>query len=293
MTPLFPPSIRKIAVVTPAGPVDPMILRTGLMALAEKHIKVMLCSGYLADSAPYPYLAADDDSRIADFNYALDSDADLIIAARGGYGTMRILDKINWEKFANRPFLGFSDNTAILLAMKAKGVGRPIAGIHAARFADAQKYPLIADSLRWALNPVGEFALPAADLKVIREGETTAPLYPVNLSILCALLGTPYLPDLTGAVLLLEDIGEPLRKIDRALTQLRLAGILGKLSGLLFGQFSEYPDNPELLQHLFTETAEYIDGPVVSGVPFGHDTPSLTLPFTTIKISENRLVLCP
>lgn len=279
METLFPPDIRKVWVTAPAGAVDPDRLAIGIRNLELCGLEVKLAPHLFHFDSVFPYLSADDERRLADFNTALqDADTDMIIAARGGYGSMRILEKIEWEKFNSRPYLGYSDNTAVLLAMSAKGVGRPIAGVHASRFDDVNAYPLIYSSLKWALNPVDKFTFPTvSSAQIIRQGMVDGPVFPVNLTTLCALLGTSWVPDLSGAVLLIEDIGEPVRKVDRCLTQLHLCGILEKLGGLLIGQFTGIDDS-ERLSALFERTASEISGPVISGIPFGHELPSLCVP---------------
>ena len=112
-------------------------------------------------------------------------------------------------------------------------------------------------------------------LPELRPGTVVGSLVPVNLTLLAALCGTPYLPDLAGKILIVEDIGEPVRKLDRHLTQLRLAGIPQKLAGLVFAQFSDCGDEPQRMC-LFRDFARSVPGPVLAGLPFGHELPSLS-----------------
>ena len=102
------------------------------------------------------------------------------------------------------------------------------------------------------------------------------PLVPANLTLLCSLLGTPYLPDLRGAILLLEDVNEPPHKIDRMLTQLLHAGILGGCAGLLLGGFRHCGD-AAAREALLAKFAAVVPCPVVAGVPFGHRFPRLAM----------------
>ena len=135
------------------------------------------------------------------------------------------------------------------------------------------------------LSPCTLYPVPCTLLSQPTILKSTCTLYPVpctlipmNLTLLCALLGTLFLPDLTGTILALEDISEPAHDIDRKLNQLRQAGILQRLAGLIFGQFTNAED-AEFLPGIRKEYAEFVPGPVIENFPFGHCHPSITLPF--------------
>ena len=112
---------------------------------------------------------------------------------------------------------------------------------------------------------------------IIRQGQTQGRLIPVTLSVLCSLIGSDYLPSFEGAILVLEDIGEVPYKIDRLLCQLKLAGILDQLNGLVFGNFNNCGDEAEL-ETVFREYSEDLAIPVVCNLAFGHCLPRLNLP---------------
>lgn len=288
---VFPATLHRTGIFSPAGSVLCERRIQGGAALAQCGLTVI---DFDSESSPaYSYLSAFDSERAAAFNRALnDASIDLLWPLRGGYGCMRILQQIEWEKFNGRPYIGFSDNTAILLAMCTKKVGKPIAGVHSGRFDESMNSPMTLNSLRWALNPQGVFPLPLeSPPKVLKGGSASGALFPVNLSTFCALIGTPWMPPLSGAVLLVEDIGEPVRKIDRMLCQLELCGILDSLAGLLFGQFTEM-ETPGELEQLMRETAQKVNGPVLGGIPFGHGTPTLCLPMGgRCEIREAEIIL--
>ncbi len=111
----------------------------------------------------------------------------------------------------------------------------------------------------------------------LRDGRARGPLIPVNLAVLNSLLGTPHCPDLTGCILVIEDVNEAAYRVDRYLNQLRQARVLGRLAGLVTAQFSQC-DDAEYLPEVFADFAGCVNGPVASGLPFGHAFPSLSLP---------------
>jgi muramoyltetrapeptide carboxypeptidase len=133
----------------------------------------------------------------------------------------------------------------------------------------------VVDSFRQVL--AGEGSEFTAGLRVLREGDAAGPLVPANLSVLTSLVGTRFLPDLTGAVLVIEDVGEAAYRVDRYLNQLLHSGCLARLAGLVYGQFTE-GDDAQWLPAVFADFARQIRGPVVAGLEFGHGFPSLSLP---------------
>ena len=122
----------------------------------------------------------------------------------------------------------------------------------------------------------------AAPLTMCQEGHATGPLVGGNLALLCALLGTPYAPRVDGAILVIEDVSEPLYRIDRMLRQLVLSGTLAALAGLCIGSFTdrgdERDDAPRSLDVLFEEAAAHVRGPVACNAPIGHVSEQWTIP---------------
>ena len=278
----FPKQIRTIGVAAPAGSADREKYEASVRLIESFGIRVVSAPHLFSETPHASYLSAPENERADDLNALIrDPGIDLIQCIRGGYGSMKILESIDWDVLRERklPVIGFSDITAIHLAMVAKHAGIPVAGQMAARFAESMKDPLTHDSFRSSLRfaLTGEGKLEFSPLKVLKDGTCSGPLIPANLTLLTALCGTSYLPDLTGCILVIEEIGEPPRKIDRELTQLRLSGILDRISGLVFGQYTDCGTESEL-DPLFREFAQYVSGPVLAGFPFGHEIPSVTLP---------------
>lgn len=232
------------------------------------------------------YLSGTDEERLADLQEALDSkENDAIWCLRGGYGTLRLVDRIDWQPLLRRPrpVIGFSDNTVLHLALRRMGV----VSFHGPHPAAAELPPFSTDLLRRVLTevePVGVLPFPSPD----RRGETLVPgvaegpLVGGNLVLLAAAAGTAWSLDAAGAILFLEEVGEATYRLDRLLTQLRLSGALKGLKGVIVGALSECPDEnsketPSLSEMLVDRLGD-LGVPVASGFPFGHQPENWTLP---------------
>lgn len=228
------------------------------------------------------FLAGSDEARLRDLQGALDDPAvDAVWALRGGYGSMRVLDRLDFARMRQRPkpFIGFSDNTAVLIALHAAGVmgfhGPHPGGDFPAETAAAFKSVLFGE------HPS---TLPLRDSdplpRTLRGGSADGPLLGGNLALLAALCGTRFAPDTRGAILFMEDVGEPVYRIDRLLTQLRLAGLFDGIAALAFGRFTEMEDEHDdrTLEHVLQETANRIGVPAVVDLPIGHVPHNWTVP---------------
>lgn len=282
-TPLLPPLPERacLGVIAPAGPpregtleqVVPMIERLGFRAKVFPG-----CAG----PAFLGHLAADDDRRLADLQDALiDPGVDAVIGLRGGYGCMRLLDRIDRALLRRfpKPLIGYSDLTALMALRQQEGIGSWHAPMPASDWhkgeAGWQDALALAERLRRGLR-AGDALGPTLAPHPLNRGD--APVRGVltggNLAVLVALLGTPFMPDLRGAVLFLEDIGEDPYKIDRLLCQLRLSGALDTVAGVLLGSFTDADSPDEVLADYLGE----LGVPVLAGWPSGHSTPNLPLP---------------
>jgi muramoyltetrapeptide carboxypeptidase len=285
---ILPPVLKpgdRIALVAPAGPVDAAKARTAVDRCRRLGFEPVPGAALLARAG---YLAGSDRDRAADLQAALDGDCAAVWAVRGGYGTLRTLQQVDLTGIRDRPkaFIGFSDNTAVHLAFLNLGVVSfhgPHAGFeHFPPETEAAFRAVVMD----ARVPVS-LPIPAGMAHVaIRSGVAEGRLVGGNLAMLAAVCGTPYQPDTDGALLFIEDVGEPLYKIDRMLTQLRLAGLLDGVAGIAVGEFTEMLDPvlaadavPEpSLKGVLTELLGPLGVPVVMGVPIGHGRQNWTLP---------------
>jgi len=282
---LLPESVGAIGVFAPASAPSSAALERGIARLRTAGVQVDVSVSGHEDAG---YLAGTDADRLEQFHSLLRAPhLDALFAARGGYGCARLLDGIDWELFLARrlPIVGYSDVTALHLAALKHDHMRNIAGpMVASDFGrevrtdgDVWAFAKMLDSLAqaWGQGGVPDWAM--GETVVIRPGTARGMIVPATLSVLVTLIGTPFIPDLSGAVLVLEDVHEPAYKLDRYLTQLRQTGILKELGGLVFGDFRDL-DDAEHLPALFTEFAASLNGPVLAGVAFGHRFPSVSLP---------------
>ncbi len=269
----------RIALLAPAGP----LAGEAELERAEHNTRAL---GWEPRASPHAlsrqsYLAGDDESRLADLNAAIrDPRVDGIWCLRGGYGAMRILGAIDYDALRHTPkaIIGFSDITALHLAVRARC---GLVSYHGPT-ARGELTPFSRASLLSATSATGDPFASAPPLTWLREGSATGPLEGGNLALLCSLLGTPYAPQLDGAILVLEDVNEPLYRIDRMLRQLILSGLLARLAGLCFGAFTGRGDENGAAAHaldvLFAEAAAHVRGPVACNAPVGHIPNQWTLP---------------
>lgn len=240
------------------------------------------------------YLAGSDQARADDLMAMFaDDDVRAVMAVRGGWGTARILPLLDFKAIAAGPklFCGFSDNTALHLALAANGCAPSIHGPNAS----ASWPPATWDAFR-ALAFDGATPRYEAERKAgpslgsrgtgprtFHGGVARGRLLGGNLSVLSALCGTPYLPDFTGAILFIEDTNESEYRIDRMLTQLQLSGILGKVAGGAFGQctgchnpdggFSNYT-----LYEVLDDRLGRLGVPAFQGLAIGHIASQMSVP---------------
>ncbi|OGI22622.1 MAG: hypothetical protein A2287_07995 [Candidatus Melainabacteria bacterium RIFOXYA12_FULL_32_12] len=232
-----------IGIISPAGAVKETKLWQPTIEYFEKR-------GYAVKIAPHAlnqeaYLAGSDESRLFDLiSFFEDPEIKAIICSRGGYGTFRLLQDINYEIIRNNPkiFVGYSDITALLWSFLEKtGLITFHGPLALSDFGTSKINNYTETSFFEVLE--GKAEIPhiysnPINYECINPGDADGELLAGNLAIITGLLGTPYFPDMTEKILLLEDIGEPLYKIDRMLMQLKLAGVFDKISGLLFGEFT-------------------------------------------------------
>jgi len=275
-TPIAPPALRPgdaVGLIAPASPFDRPRFEAGVAFLKALGFEpVWEESLFEADA----YLAGPDERRLAELQrMARDPDIRAVLAVRGGYGTMRLLPDLDFAGIAGQPkiWIGFSDFTALHLAFQAR---TGLTTIHGPQLVTLPAAPAEAVERLLRLvarpEPLGTlFPEPAA---CWRPGAVSGWLLPANLTLLCCLLGTAYLPDLKGAILCLEDTGEAAYRIDRMLTHLELAGVFDRAAGLVAGQFTLNTDDPQtyaaLVERRFKEIALRHGLPLLGGAPFGH-----------------------
>jgi len=227
------------------------------------------------------YFAGSDEQRAGDLNQALRDDSiDAVWCLRGGYGTMRILEAIDYDALARRPrpVIGYSDITALHSAFAMRS---EIVTYHGPT-ACAVLSPFSRESLVCALVHGGDSCGVALDARVLREGSAHGVLAGGNLALLSALAGTRFAPRLTDAILVLEDIGEAVYRVDRMMRQLLLSGLLDGVSAIVFGACTNCPeesdDGARRLDDVIAEVAQALGVPAIVGAPVGHIDDQWTLP---------------
>ncbi|MBL7175968.1 MAG: LD-carboxypeptidase [Desulfobacteraceae bacterium] len=266
---------HEIGIIAPAGPVNQSEIQPAIDLLVSAGYGVVLASHLFHRDG---YTAGDDDARLEDLHSMFhNEDVRVIFCARGGYGTLRLLDRIDYDLIRSSPkiFVGYSDITALLLAIYKKTGLITFHGPVVKEFTKNSNrnlnlfFDLVSSKEVLRLDLSGGTAL--------LPGKTRGNLLGGNLSLITRLIGTPFMPSMRGALLFIEETGEPLYRVDRMLTHLKLSGLLNEVAGLITGRFIDCGDISDI-NHLITDTVSDFDFPVVSGLPVGHGTENVTLP---------------
>lgn len=272
----IPPFLQpgdKIGIVAPASMVHYEDLLPGI-SLFRDEWKLNVVEGKTLKSA-YNQFSATDAERLADLQAMLDDPSiKAVIAARGGYGCSRIIDQVDFTDFIKSPkwIVGFSDLTAFLSQLYQLGY----ASIHApmAKSITLEGAEIAAESLRSIL--FGE--LPGYSVEpypLNRTGSAVAELVGGNLCLLAHLIGSPTQIDTEGKILFIEDVNEYLYNLDRMMIQMKRAGKLSHLAGLIVGQFTDMRDNSnpafgKTAYEIISEHVSEFDYPVTFNFPVGH-----------------------
>jgi muramoyltetrapeptide carboxypeptidase len=300
-----PPALRpgdRVALLSPSGPAVLARVEAAVAVLESWGLSVSRGAHALGRSG---FFAGSDADRVADLCSAvLDPSVRAVMCTRGGYGAQRIVDAVPWESLRSSPKLvvGFSDITALHLAVwrrsgLASCLGPCLAWDPARIGADAS------DALRSALtdpsSPVVVERDPGEPTSVVSvPGVASGTVLGGNLSMLAATLGTPDFPDLSGAVLVLEDVGEAPYKVDRMLTQLRRARVLSEVAGVAVGQFTDCgsPDSALSVVEVLVDRLGDLGVPVLGGLPIGHGPGQRAVPLGVggvLDVAAGTLVVDP
>jgi muramoyltetrapeptide carboxypeptidase len=264
-----------IGVVAPAGPFDAKQFEQGITTLKSMGYEIKIPENIQKTNG---FLAGADSHRASLIN-ALFSDSSVngIICARGGYGSMRILPLVDYEMIRKHPkvFIGFSDITALLLSLYNRCNLVTFHGpvVTSLGKADPETVRALSDAVA-ADRPV---KIAAKNGTVIRPGLSSGIVLGGNLATLCHLLGTPFAPDFTDSILVLEDTNEAPYRIDRMLSQMQMAGCFKGVKGIVLGTFDHCGDMGEILKAVDSIFQER-DLPIITGFDIGHGQPNLTVP---------------
>lgn len=294
-----PPALRAgdtVGVVAPAAAIERSHLERGLEVVRAMGFRVRVSERALSRDG---VLAGTDAERARELQaYFADPEVRAIFVARGGYGCGRLLPLLDFEAIAltPKPFLGFSDATFLLNALVDKSsmvaFHGPMVAMDFARGLGRRGF----DHLRKLLT--GElrgFELSARE--AVHPGAAEGLLIGGCLSVVVAMLGTPWAPSFDGRILFLEDTGEKAYRIDRMLVQLRQSGALSRCAGLVFGAIRPIEGDEgeaRLIMRFIAEQTEGLGCPVLFGIEAGHGSENLTLPFglpVRVDASSRRLIV--
>jgi len=277
--PLLPRGVASgdsIGIVAPGSPFDKIKFEKGISVLAEMGFRPIFTDElFLKDG----YLAGPDLHRARILNEAfLDDQIKAIWCARGGYGSLRMLKHLDFDMIYSHPkiFIGCSDISAILnvLYLRCNMVsfhGPMIESLGAADHRTQQSvFEAISSRQLWALRP--ERAV------VIHHGISSGRVTGGNLTTLCHLIGTPFQPDFSGTILLLEDTGEAPYRVDRMLSQMKMAGCFEGVTGMILGSFEKCGEIDQIY-NIFQDIFSDSDFPILAGFDIGHGQPNVTIPF--------------
>ncbi len=295
--PLLPPPVQPgdtIGLFCPAGPIRNMqAVEQGIACLQNLGFRVKCSRKFRQESDPNVYLAAPDVDRSGELQQLWqDDEVAALMAVRGGFGCLRLLELLDFTMFRDNPklIIGFSDLTALLAAIHRKtrliGLHGPVVSTIASSDRSSRQCLLA--------RLTGDFSSCSGNstMKILRQGTVTGPLIVGNLTTLIHLIGTPYEPQFDEAILVLEDTGESLYKIDRMLTQLALAGKFKQLAGLIIGSFdagqgADFDEGQlQLLQERILELTAEKGYPVWSNFPLGHGMRNHALPYGMVASME-------
>jgi muramoyltetrapeptide carboxypeptidase len=251
-------------------------------------------------SNAHEYLAGTDAERLNDLQQSVDDpEIKAIICARGGYGTTRILDKIDFSFLLKNPkwIVGFSDVTALHLRLAKLGINS-IHGTMPILFGQQDSRQSV-ESL-WATLKGDQPQISAAPDSNNKHGQATGPIIGGNLSLIVDAIGTPSDPDTEGKILVLEEIDEYTYKIDRMLMHLKRSGKLDRLAGLIIGHMTDIKE-PELpfgqsIKEIVLEKTSTHQFPIAFNFPIGHENPNLAWvhgAFMTLTVTANGSQLGP
>lgn len=291
----MPPPVRagaRVGVAALSGPVDAERLDAGLDALRDLGYEPVEAANLRTRHGLY---AGDDDARLQSFHeLASRAEVEAIVFARGGWGVLRVLERIDWQLLRRRPraYVGYSDLTPFLQqVIERVGVAAfhgPMAAADLARGLDERETESFVGALEGRFPATAELHDRFGVSETV-EGSVTGVLLGGCLSLLVSTLGTPWAGDLEGSLLFVEELDEPPYRVDRMLTHLRLSGTLAPIVGMIVGHL-HCEGRPEptawdgdvTLRGVLREMAEEFSWPLVEGLEAGHAAPNLTLPLGTL-----------
>lgn len=279
----------KIAFASPSSVTNSWEISRAVNAFKKTGLEVEIGRIIKNQNNKSRYLAAPDEERAKEFmEFVERKDIDAIISSRGGYGSMRIADLLDFQIIANNPkiYIGFSDFTFILnsISNKARLVTYhgPVGVSSFTEFSQNYLFKVIFE------NQPKDFSFTYTNAIQLVEGKAAGRIVGGNLTMLAASLGTNHEIDTKDAILFFEDVNEQPYQVDRMLTQLKLAGKLNNIKGIIVGQFASlkrrkafYPNYSYTLLEVFEQILSPIGVPILLNIPIGHISEQITIPINS------------
>lgn len=292
-----------IGLICPAGGLDSYkSVKLAVDYLKKSGYKVKLGKSLVVSSQDYKYLSGCDNDRLNDlYSFWNDKSINAVFCLRGGYGCLRLLNLIDFDRIKKHKkiLLGFSDITILLLAFyKMCNLVTFHGPLLSYKFIDKKLKPIDPNTEKylWKLLSAPQFKFSYSNKSkgvVIKSGKTKGKLLGGNLTDICAMIGSGYLPSFRDSILFLEDCYEEPSRIDRLLTQLSNAGIFEQVKGLVFSGFYKcgFKNNKEIIDLLKDRIMKY-KVPTIFNFPVGHDIQNYTLPIgLEVSLDANKCVL--
>lgn len=288
-----------VGVISPASPPNQENLERGIVFLQGLDLNVKMGKNVAGANG---YLAGSDHERLEDLHEMFeDPEVKAIICACGGYGTGRIAANIDYEIIKSNPkiFWGYSDITFLHTSIRQKtGLVTFHGPMLGSDIGQVDTHPLSKEGLKQLFEQtILTYSEEISPLETLVEGVASGPLVGGNLSLLVSTLGTPYEIDTKGKLLLIEDIGEEPRAVDRMLNQLYMAGKLDEVNGILVGDFCDCTPKKGLSLSLDEVILHYVklaNKPALKGFLIGHSNPHFSVPLgvpATMNTFEKKMVV--
>ena len=293
-----PPFLKlndKVVIVSPAGNINPLYVNKTIDILQDWGLEVKTSDNALRETGRFSGFV---EQRLHDLQAAMDDpEVKLIFCSRGGYGTIHLLDRLDFTAIKKNPkwLIGFSDITALHSSLQSHGI-MSIHGPMTEHFSEEGPSNLSVLYTKSAISGKGlNYSIPVEYPFLNREGKATGRLFGGNLSVYSALLGSKYNKVPRNGILFLEDIGEEPYRVDRMIYQLKLAGVFSKIKGLIVGQFTDYEEDNKMYGSLYESILSAVKEftfPVCFGFPVGHtkiNLPMIMGGIATLKVKEDTI----
>jgi muramoyltetrapeptide carboxypeptidase len=291
---IIPPFLQKgdtIGIATPASPYKQDLLQAGIRQLSQWGFKVILGRNAVPSKG---FLAGTDRDRAGELMDLLaDPEIKAVLCSRGGYGTIRILDYLDFGRIKAQPklLMGFSDLTVLLTALWKEADLMTFHGPVVTSLSRLNAASL--SRVRAALTGHVQIKIPLDRHRAFSPGGAQGVLLGGNLTLITHLIGTPYEPFWDGVILFLEDCSEEPYRLDRLFMHLKMRGILRRVSAVLLGQFIG-SNKKEVPGKIIKKMVEDLDIPIWSGLPIGHGSRNFPLPIgapASINAQEAELLI--